>query len=141
MAKTAVEASSITSGVPYYPCAVPPSPNDCGASTFTDETTDASPLITDCQQIVAQFTGTQDSWEVEAAVGEQHQIVGYGTCNFGVTGTTGTGDVDFYLGAQDIVDIINTSIEMFAWNGFVGASGNMTCQGDVNGDFVVWGIY
>jgi hypothetical protein len=141
MAATAVDASSTTSGEANYPCAVPPSPNDCGTSTFTDATSDASPLVTDCQQIVTNIAGTQGSWEVEAAVGDQHQLVQYGTCAFGVTGTTGTGDVDFHVGAQDIVDIINSSIQMFASNGLVGASGNMACQGDAGNDNVNWGLY
>jgi hypothetical protein len=141
MAKTAVEASGTTAGLPNYPCAVPPSPNDCGLSTFIGATSDASPLVTDCQQIVTNIAGTQGSWEVEAAVGDQHQLVQFGTCAFGVTGTTGTGDVDFHVGAQDIVDIITSSIQMFASNGLVGASGNMDCQGDAGNDAVNWGIY
>ncbi|KAH8703812.1 hypothetical protein BGW36DRAFT_288853 [Talaromyces proteolyticus] len=141
MAATAVDASSTTSGEPNYPCAVPPSPNDCGTSTFTDATSGGSPLVSDCQQIVTNIAGTQGSWEVESSVGKQHQLVQYGTCAFGVTGTTGTGDVDFHVGAQDIVDLINSSIKMFASNGLVGASGNMACQGDAGNDNVNWGLY
>jgi hypothetical protein len=141
MAATAFYAKSTTSGLANYPCAVPPSPNDCGTSTFTDATSDASPLVTDCQHIVTNIAGTQGSWEVEAAIGHQHQLVQYGTCAFGVTGTKGTGDVDFHVGAQDIVDLINSSIQKFAWKGLVGASGNMACQGDAGNDNVNWGIY
>jgi hypothetical protein len=141
MAATAVDASSTTSGVANYPCAVPPSPNDCGNSSFTDATSSASPRVTDCQRIVANIAGTQGSWEVESVVGDQHQLVQYGTCAFGVTGTSGTGDVNFHVGAQDIVDLITSSVQMFAWNGLVGASGNMECQGDVGNDKVSWGIY
>lgn len=141
MAATAVDASDTTSGEANYPCAVPPSPNDCGTSTFTDAISDASPLVTDCQQIVANIAGTDGSWEVEAAVGKQHQLVQSGTCAFGVTGTIGMGDVAFHVGAQDIVDLINSSVQTFAWNGLVGASGSMSCQGDAGKDNVKWGIY
>ncbi len=139
MAQTAVEAGNTASA--NYPCAVVPSPNDCGTSTFTDATSDGSPLVTDCQQIVTNIAGTQGSWEVESSVGEQHQLVQYGTCAFGVTGTTGTGDVDFNVGAQDIVDLITSSIQMFASDGLVGALGNMACQGDAGNDNVNWGLY
>lgn len=139
MAQTAAEAD-ITSSA-NYPCAVVPSPNDCGTSTFTDATSDGSPLVTDYQQIVTNIAGTQGSWEVECSVGGQHRLVQYGTCAFGVTGTIGTGDVDFNVGAQDIVDLINSSIEMFASGGLVGASGNIACQGDAVNDNVNWGLY
>jgi hypothetical protein len=145
MAQTAYDYWSTNSSITQmanYPCVVPPSPKECGTSTFTDATSSASPLVTDCQQIVTNIAGTQGLWEVESAIkNDQHQLVQFGTCAFGVTGTIGTGDVDFNVGAQDIVDIINTSIQMFASNGLVGASGNMTCQGDAGGDFVGWGLY
>ncbi|KAJ6054187.1 hypothetical protein N7499_002589 [Penicillium canescens] len=128
MAETASDDSSTTSE-PNYPCILVPSPNDCGTSTFTT------------QLIVTNIAGTQGSWEVECTVGDQHQLVQYGTCAFGVTGTTGTGDVDFNVGAQDIVDLITSSIQMFASGGLVGASGNMACQGDAGNDNVNWGLY
>jgi hypothetical protein len=129
---------------PNWPCVVPPqppSPNDCGTSSFTDATSNASPLVTDCQQIVTNIQGTTGEWEVEAATGKQHQLVQYGTCAFGVTAAAGKGDVDIHVGAQDIVDLITSSISMFASNGKVGASGTMNCKGDVNDDSTLWGLY
>lgn len=141
IAETTQDASSTTSEEPNYPCVVVPSPNDCGTSTFTDVTSGASPLVTNCQQIVTNIAGTQGSWEVECTVSEQHQLVQYRTCAFRVTGITGTSDVNFNVGAQDIVDLITSSIQMFASGGLVGASGNIACQGDAGNDNINQGLY
>ncbi|KAJ6001499.1 hypothetical protein N7522_006726 [Penicillium canescens] len=111
------------------------------AETASDDSSTTSEPNYPCILIVTNIAGTQGSWEVECTVGDQHQLVQYGTCAFGVTGTTGTGDVDFNVGAQDIVDLITSSIQMFASGGLVGASGNMACQGDAGNDNVNWGLY
>ncbi|KAF2664834.1 glycoside hydrolase family 18 protein [Microthyrium microscopicum] len=139
-ALTAYDDSS-TQTQANWPCVVAASPNLCGTSTFVGATSDASPLTTDCQQIVTNIVGTQGVWEVEAAVHEQHQIVQAGTCAFGVQGSTGEGSVDFSVGAQDIVDLINSSVQQFASNGKVGAGGNMACNGNNGQVSVAWGLY
>jgi hypothetical protein len=124
-----------------YPCVVPPSPNTCQVSSFTDATSNASPLVTDCQQIVANIQGTQGSWTVEAVTGKQHQLVQFGTCAFGVTADAGHGRTEIYVGAQDIVDLITSSISMFASNGKVGSSGTVDCNANIGTDTMVWGLY
>jgi hypothetical protein len=96
--------------------------------------------VSDCQQIITNI-GSQGTWEVENAIGEQHQLVQYGSCAFGVQGDGKNGNVDFHVGSQDIVDLINSSVQQFASNGKVGASGYMTCNGDVEGQGVTWGLY
>jgi hypothetical protein len=138
-AEAAISAKQ--SSVPNYPCNPLQAISDCGDSTFVDQTTSASPTIADCQQIIKNIQNTLGEWEVENAVEEQHQLVQYGTCKFGVQGTAIDGNVDFHVGAQDIVDIINTSIQKFSWNGLVGAKGEMGCNGDVKQQSVEWGLY
>ncbi|KAJ5611255.1 hypothetical protein N7510_007974 [Penicillium lagena] len=111
--------------------------NDCGDSTFTNESTGGSPTVSDCQQIATNIAGG-GTWHVEG-YGIQHQLVQYGTCAFGVTNS----DKGFKIGNQDIIDLINGSISRFQWSGLVGAKGEMSCQDDfsVEDETVSWGLY
>ena len=138
-AQAAINAKQSTAA--NYPCNALQAISDCGDSTFVDQTSNASPSVDDCLQIVANIQNTLGEWEVENAVEEQHQLVQYGTCKFGVQGTAINGNVDFHVGAQDIIDIIHSSISMFASNGLVGAKGEMDCNGDVKQQSVEWGLY
>jgi hypothetical protein len=131
----------VSTSSPNYPCFVKPSISDCGASSFTDQTSDASPTVDDCMGIVHNIENTQGEWEVENAVESQHMLVQFGKCKFGVQGKKINGNIDFHLGAQDIVDIINSSIEMFGGSGKVGAKGTFDCKGDVSTVPVQWGLY
>jgi hypothetical protein len=126
---------------PNWPCVIKPSPDDCGDSTFVDQTSDASPSVSDCMGIVNNIQGTQGEWEVENAVENQHQIVQNGNCKFGVQGTKINGNIDFHVGAQDIVDIITQAVKQFGGSGKVGAKGEMSCKGTVKGQDVEWGLY
>lgn len=122
----------------------------CTASTFVNQGSGASPLVTDCQQILKNIAGG-GMWEVENVVQAQHQIVQYGSCKFGVQGgqpynTVGdASDVGFHVGNQDIFYIINTAISMFATlDGRIGAKGVFPCQGDQSNypdTYVSWGLY
>jgi hypothetical protein len=129
MAFTAWSDTSISSDMANYPCVTKPSPSDCESSSFVDQTSDASPSVDDCMGIVNNIKGTQGEWEVENAIGTQHQIVQYGDCKFGIQGLNKKGNVDFNIGAQDIVDIITTSIQMFGGGGKIGAKGDMEQPG------------
>ncbi|KAE8130935.1 putative necrosis-inducing factor-domain-containing protein [Aspergillus pseudotamarii] len=114
--------------------------DDCGDSTFENQTSDASPLVSDCQQITRNIAGG-GTWEVED-FGGQHQLVQYGTCAFGVTGDKSING--FYVGNSDIIDLINDSISRYNWNGKVGSKGSMGCQsltGLMGGVTVTWGLY
>lgn len=126
---------------PNWPCFIKPSINDCGTSSFTDTTSDASPTVNDCMGIVNNIKNTQGQWEVENAIEKQHQIVQYGSCKFGVQGKKINGNIDFHVGAQDIVDIITNAITQFGGDGQIGAKGYMNCNGDVGSVPVEWGLY
>lgn len=127
--------------VANWPCVVAPSKDDCGASTFVDQSSDASPLSSDCMNIVKNIQGTQGEWEVENALGKQHQLVQSGSCKFGIQGNNKKGNINFHIGAQDIVDVITQAVNQYGGGGKVGAKGVMSCRGDVNGQDVTWGLY
>jgi hypothetical protein len=73
---------------------------------------------------------TEGTWTVQ--LGSQHQLVQYGTCAIGVGANPGSGTV--HVGNQDIIDLINTSINKFSYQGKVGAKGVTSCQGALGGN-------
>ncbi|KAH8662546.1 putative necrosis-inducing factor-domain-containing protein [Xylariales sp. PMI_506] len=106
--------------------------NDCGDSTFENQSSGGSPLVSDCLQLAANIAGG-GSWRLE--IYEQRTLATYGTCAFGAT----AGPSVTYIGNQDIIDLIHTSVDRFTWFGLVGAKGQMPCQ--LFGYTVSWGIY
>ncbi|KAJ4361764.1 hypothetical protein N0V83_010704 [Neocucurbitaria cava] len=105
--------------------------NDCGDSTFENQSSGGSPKVSDCQQITRNIAGG----------GTWRTLVTYGTCALGVQSFDSASGTWYNVGNQDIIDVINTSIQKFTFNGLVGAKGNMHCQGDRNGLSVDWAIY
>ncbi|PPR07959.1 hypothetical protein CVT24_002541 [Panaeolus cyanescens] len=99
--------------------------NNCGSSTFINQSSTASPLVKDCQQIVRNISGS-GTWTTP--LWRQRKLVSYGTCAFGVEGVMPLGITGFKVGNSDIVDLINDSIKLFQWKGKVGAKGEMRCQ-------------
>lgn len=112
---------------------------ECGESSFIDQTSDASPTVQDCLQIATNIAGG-GRWEVEAIIGLQHQLVEYGTCAFGVQRAQ-VGAFYFYVGNADIIDIINTSVDRFGSSGLVGAKGFMWCNPTLLSPGTNWGLY
>ncbi|KAJ5819791.1 hypothetical protein N7474_005382 [Penicillium riverlandense] len=111
--------------------------NDCGASTFVDETTGGSPTVSDCQQMMANIAGG-GSWEVLDTT--QRQLVQYGTCAFGANQDSDGGII--YVGNQDIIDLVTTAIDLFQWEGLVGAKGDMPCNiVGASTSNTTWGLY
>ncbi|KAF7561921.1 hypothetical protein G7046_g2225 [Stylonectria norvegica] len=125
-----------------YPCGISLGKSDCSDTTFLDQTSKASPSITDCRHIITNIEGTSGEWELESATNNQHEIVNFGSCKFGVQTHAGKGNINYHVGAQDIIDIINDSIKKFSANGKVGATGQMSCRGDTaTAQAVTWGLY
>ncbi|EFW98972.1 class 5 chitinase chi100 [Grosmannia clavigera kw1407] len=129
------------SGVNYWPCGVYPSPNDCQTSSFTDQTSSASPTVEDCMGIANNIRGTQGQWTIQTAGKAQHKIASYGNCKFGVQATNLHGDISFKVGAQDIVDIITNAVSLYGASGKIGAKGYMDCDGNISTQDMEWGIY
>jgi hypothetical protein len=73
--------------------------------------------VADCQHLARNIAGG-GTWTVTSA-GAQHQLAQYGTCAFGIQGDKSINTA--YVGNQDIIDVINTSIAKFQWEGKIGA--------------------
>ncbi|TQV98247.1 glycosyl hydrolases family 18 [Cordyceps javanica] len=127
-------------GKDFFPCNTDNGKDYCGASTFENQGSDASPLVEDCLTIIRNIEGTDGSWNI-SPLKKQRELVKYGSCRFGVTGTNIKGNVSFNVGAQDIVDIIKDAIKQFGGTGRVGAKGNMQCDGNIKKQDVEWGLY
>lgn len=131
--------------VDNYPCIGPQLLGFCDESDFVDKTSAASPLVSDCEQLMRNLQAgaatDRGDFLIENAFGLQHAISNSGTCIFGVQGIDKNGNGDFHVGAQDIVDIITDSIKKFGSSGRVGASGGMFCRGTVKPQWVEWGLY
>lgn len=125
-----------------YPCDVPPGKDLCGDSTFEDQTSGASALVDDCRTIIRNIEGDATTDFTTPVVGKnQRELVHFGTCSFGVEATKVDGNSEFYVGGQDIIDIINEAIKRFGGSGKVGAKGDMRCNGIIKQQDVKWGIY
>lgn len=134
--------SSHPGSSPNYPCDIPPGSDECHDSTFENETSDASPLVEDCLQIISNIEGDASTDFTHQVVGEnQRQILQYGSCAFGIEATATNGNADFTVGGQDVIDIINDAVSRFGAGGKIGAKGQMKCSGNVKDQDVEWGIY
>ncbi|KAL8371943.1 hypothetical protein RB595_001650 [Gaeumannomyces hyphopodioides] len=128
---------------PHYPCDIPPGKDHCGASSFENTGSDVSPLVSDCQQVIKNIEGDASTVFTHSITGHR-EILKFGTCRFGIERTGGTGGtVQFMVGGQDVIDLINDAIKQFGGGGRVGAKGVMPCAGvTVNTKVdVLWGIY
>ncbi|KAH7028812.1 chitinase [Microdochium trichocladiopsis] len=128
---------------PNYPCDNPPGRDYCRDSTFEDQTSGASPLASDCRQIIRNIEGDgKTSWTIQVAGLRQREIVKYGGCALGVEATVANGNVDFEVGGQDVIDLLNDAIKKFEnRDGKIGAKGTMKCNGNIKDQNVKWGIY
>lgn len=82
---------------------------DCKDYTFEDQTSDGSPSMADCMDIINNIEGTSGEWNT--GIGSQREIASAGSCKFGVQNSGTTGDVTFMTGSQDIVNIINEAVK------------------------------
>jgi hypothetical protein len=124
---------------PGYPCNPLQGLTKCSAYTYVDQTSSASPTVSDCQTIIKNIQGTNGEWTT--GIGSQRDIASFGTCNFGVDNSGVSGDVTYHTGSQDIVNIITQSIALYGGGGQVGAKGFMECAGDAGSQYVSWGLY
>ncbi|GLA49848.1 hypothetical protein CBS147343_3007 [Aspergillus niger] len=127
---------------PNWPCDIPPGKDECGGLTFVDQTSDAPPKVEDCRQIIKNIEGdATTAWTTQVVGHNQREIASHASCHFGVEATKTNGSVNFKVGGQDVIDIINDAIAKFARDGLIGAKGNMDCNGNVKSEPVLWGIY
>ncbi|KAB5558222.1 putative necrosis-inducing factor-domain-containing protein [Coniochaeta sp. 2T2.1] len=124
-----------------------PGISSCGDSTFENTTSAGSPFVSDCLTMVSNLvrkeaTDKADTpvWMVESFIKQQHQLVQFGTCAFGVQGGK-KGDPSFRVGNQDIIDVVRSAVEKFGRDGRVGARGEMRCNATVFPPVISWGIH
>ncbi|KAI6754849.1 hypothetical protein HG530_012601 [Fusarium avenaceum] len=127
----------------FYPCDIPPGKKSCKGSSFQDDTSNASPLVSDCKIMIKNFEadgGT--SWKSETARLQHRELGHYGTCAFGVEATELNGNIYFHFGGGDLIEYINIAIERYSKSGKVGASGKVQCSANTDkSQPVKWGIY
>ncbi|GKU21122.1 unnamed protein product [Fusarium langsethiae] len=135
---TAAKGSS-----PFYPCDIPPGQRSCNKSTYKDDTSNASPLASDCEVMIKNFENDGSTkWTTQTADLQHRKLGHYGTCAFGVEATELNGNIHFHFGGGDLIEAINTSIKQFKKNGKIGASGKVLCAGNTGmTQPVLWGIY
>jgi GH18 family chitinase len=125
-----------------YPCDIPPGKDDCGDSSFENQTSGASPDVEDCLAIIKNIEGDGGTeWTTQVVGKNQRKIASAGSCAFGVEATKVNGNVNFKVGGQDVIDIINEAVKQFGGDGKVGAKGDMKCNGNTKDQDVKWGIY
>ena len=124
-----------------WPCDVQ-GRDHCGESTFENQSSSASPKIDDCLQIIKNIEPhLSTDWTTQTVGHKQRKIASAGGCSFGVEATKVNGNVNFKVGGQDVIDIINDAISQFGSDGRIGAKGIMKCSGNVKQQEVKWGIY
>ncbi|KAI1098127.1 putative necrosis-inducing factor-domain-containing protein [Jackrogersella minutella] len=109
----------------------------CTPLTYTDQTNSSSIPATACQHTCQSILTDAGDWGVDFT----GQPAGYrdemflGTCGFGIARETDadTSQYSFSVANQDILDIIDESIKMFAdkHGAKVKAEGTMNCEGHV----------
>ncbi|KAI8943235.1 hypothetical protein NX059_001257 [Plenodomus lindquistii] len=125
-----------------YPCDNPPGKSNCEDSDFENQTSDASPKVEDCLQIIKNIEGDGSTdWTTDVVGKNQREIASHASCAFGVEATEVNGNVNFVVGGQDVIDIINDAVKQFGGDGQVGAKGTMKCDGNIKSQGVKWGIY
>jgi hypothetical protein len=130
-------------GSDHYPRDIFPDKDYCGDSSFENQSSDASPLVEDCKQVIRNIE-EDASTDFEHRITGHSEILNHASCAFGIERTGGTGGaVQFRVGGQDVIDAINESIKRFASDGQVGAKGVFRCSGTTVNTHVnvEWGIY
>ncbi|KAF9776449.1 hypothetical protein IL306_005363 [Fusarium sp. DS 682] len=89
----------------------PPGKKECEESSFKDETSDKSPLVKD-------YGSTK--WTTQVVGNNQRKIAAAGTCAFGVEAIKVDGN--------DVIGIINATVEEYSKNGKVGAKSEFALQ-------------
>jgi hypothetical protein len=125
-----------------YSCDSLPGKDHCGETTFENQGSEASPKVEDCRQTIKNIEGNRDTqWTIQSVGLKQRAIAKSKGCSFGVEATNLNGNIDFQVGGQDVMDVINEAIEKFGGSGRIGAKGGMVCKGNMVKQNVEWGIY
>ncbi|KOS19727.1 Killer toxin subunits alpha/beta [Escovopsis weberi] len=132
------DTSKPTDATPNYPCDVPPGKIFCSPSTnIVNKLTDSSPLTEDCLQMIYNIQDNANTYWHPVSDHDSHQMAYANGCGFHITGENVDGNTHFFVGGQDLIDIINTVVDKFPGER-VQAEGDMVCEGDVRKEKAHW---
>ncbi|KAH7024975.1 uncharacterized protein B0I36DRAFT_251289 [Microdochium trichocladiopsis] len=127
---------------PNWPCDALEGNKLCGTETYRDETKSDSPSVEDCMQIVKTITPDTDTqWTMEVVGKKWREIGKGGHCRFSVRASKINGNIVFYVGGQDVIDIIKEAVKQYGKSGKVAAGGNFDCGGSAVKQYAEWKIY
>ncbi|KAK1762199.1 putative necrosis-inducing factor-domain-containing protein [Phialemonium atrogriseum] len=120
----------------------------CGATTWDPKTGTRSPLISDCVAVAAHVADSATGYYAVRGFGDDagtfQGLLYSGSCYFGIRPKTAADagiTYAWYIGTQDIQDLIRDSISQFGKKGRVSVEGDMSCKNDESVMDVHWGIY
>ncbi|KAM7212489.1 hypothetical protein V8F06_012111 [Rhypophila decipiens] len=127
---------------PNWPCDPPKGTSKCGEYEYDEgnDTNDDSPLVRDCEQIIRNIQGdTETDWDQDV-VGKPWRHIKADGCSFSFRASKINGNSKFYVGGQNVIDLIEQSVKDKAKNGRISASGHMTCGGSAVKQWTEWKI-
>lgn len=130
----------------------------CSASSISNEGSDNSPLISDCQAVATQvyaLVGNDNAYFGRSECNPDSTgqftcyfpVVSFQTCMFGVSTISAGLGIAVRVGWQDVGDLITDSIKQCGntpSSGKVGTSGEMTCPEEITAISLfstAWGLY
>ncbi|KAM7183708.1 hypothetical protein V8F20_012513 [Naviculisporaceae sp. PSN 640] len=124
---------------PNWPCDPPKGLVKCGEYEFDEgSTNEDSPSVNDCLQIIRNIQGdTSTDWDQDV-IGKHWRDIKAEGCKFSFRASKINGNTKFYVGGQNVIDLIEQSVEKFAKDGKVSASGHMTCEGSAVKQWTEW---
>ncbi|KAL8284361.1 hypothetical protein RB597_001601 [Gaeumannomyces tritici] len=103
-----------------------------------DSTNDDSPSVADCEQIIRNIQGDINTDWTQEVVDKPWRDLKANGCKFSFRASKSRGNSAFYVGGQNVIDLIEKSVEDYAKNGKVSASGHMTCGGTAVKQWTEW---
>ena len=116
----------------------------CGDSTFINQSSTGSPLISDCEQLRDDVYGDSAVWTVPHCYGNCYwDLADYGSCIFGASCDFAAANQNCLVGNSDIGDLTRDTIIKFSWFTQCAGKGWMTCEGTLGGATLgtAWAIY
>ncbi|RYP62222.1 hypothetical protein DL771_009821 [Monosporascus sp. 5C6A] len=124
---------------PNWPCDAVKGLSKCGEYEYDEgSTNDDSPSVTDCEQIIRNIQGDTTTDWTQDVVGKPWRDIKANGCKFSFRASKINGNSVFYVGGQNIIDLIEKSVKDYAKDGKVSASGHMTCGGSAVKQWTEW---
>lgn len=138
-ASTGHDGSPGKGSTPNWPCDAVKGLSKCGEYEFDEgSTNDESPSVTDCEQIIRNIQGDTTTDWTQDVVGKPWRDISANGCKFSFRASKINGNSVFYVGGQNVIDLIEKSVKDYAKDGKVSASGHMTCGGSAVKQWTEW---